>query len=71
MSGEPAERDWETIGYIRHMLGELRAVADAQDCDMLCYLIEMAYMEARDIQLGRQPSEIGSGKRDKATRMSV
>lgn len=31
------------------MLGELRKVADTEGADMLCYLIEMAYIETGDI----------------------
>lgn len=47
------------IAYIRHMLGELRAVADAEGYQMLCYLLEMAYLEAGDIQLRNRRSKIG------------
>lgn len=45
----------ENIAYIKQMLGQLRTVADTEGCDMLCYLIEMAYIEAGDIQLGQRP----------------
>lgn len=38
----------QTIGYVRQMLGELRAVAEKEDQPMLAYLIEMAYLEAGD-----------------------
>jgi hypothetical protein len=51
----------ENVTYIRQMLAQLRAVADAEGCDMLCYLIEMAYIEAGDIQLGRRPLSIRKG----------
>lgn len=34
---------------------------------MLCYLIEMAYVEAGDIQSGRRHLSIGVGKRNKST----
>ncbi|WP_099866169.1 hypothetical protein [Pararhizobium haloflavum] len=54
----------ENIAYVRHMLGELRAVAEAEGCAMLCYLIEMAYVEAGDIQLGRRPSRVRDIKSD-------
>ncbi|MCM2292202.1 hypothetical protein NAC44_07660 [Allorhizobium sp. BGMRC 0089] len=40
----------ETIAYIRQMLGELRLVAEREEAQMLCYLIEMAYEEAGDLQ---------------------
>lgn len=43
----------DNIAYIRQMLGELRTVAELEECDMLSYLIEMAYLEAHDIQRGR------------------
>lgn len=39
----------QNIVYIRQMLGELRSVAEAEKADMLCYLIEMAFMEAGDL----------------------
>lgn len=39
----------QNITYIRQMLAELRAVAEAENADMLCYLIEMAYFEAGDL----------------------
>nr|WP_268935221.1 hypothetical protein [Pararhizobium mangrovi] len=32
------------------MLNELRSVADRDGCDMLCYLIEMACLEASEIE---------------------
>ena len=52
----------ENVAYIRQMLGELRQVALGEGADMLCYLIEMAYVEAGDIQCGRRPRS--SLKRD-------
>ena len=48
----------ENIAYIRQMLGELRQVALAEGADMLCYLIEMAYVEAGDLQAGRRPRSV-------------
>ncbi len=50
---DPA-RTRENIAYIRQMLGELRQVAQNEGADMLCYLIEMAYVEAGDVQSGRR-----------------
>lgn len=44
----------ENIAYIKQMLGQLRAVAEEEGCDMLCYLIEMAYIEAGDVQSGHR-----------------
>jgi hypothetical protein len=43
----------DSMTYLRQMLGELRLVAKNEGADMLCYLIEMAYVEAGDIQAGR------------------
>jgi hypothetical protein len=40
----------ENIAFIRQMLAELRQVAEREKADMLCYLIEMAYVEAGDLQ---------------------
>jgi hypothetical protein len=45
----------ENIAFIRQMLGELRQVAEKEGADLLCYLLEMAYVEAGDLQTGRQP----------------
>jgi hypothetical protein len=38
------------ITYIWKMLAELRQVAAAERADMLCYLLEMAYIEAGETQ---------------------
>jgi hypothetical protein len=51
-------RTEQNITYIRQMLGELRAVADNENADMLCYLIEMAYLEAGDVLAGHRPLRI-------------
>ena len=37
------------------MLGELGSVARNENADMLCYLIEMAYLEAGDVLAGTRP----------------
>jgi hypothetical protein len=50
----------ENIAYLRQMLGELRLVARNEGADMLCYLIEMAYVEAGDLQAGRRPLNLSS-----------
>jgi hypothetical protein len=44
-----------TLIYIQSMLGELRTMAEAERCDMLTYLVEMAYVEASDIVRGERP----------------
>jgi hypothetical protein len=53
--GRRGEINRENIAYIKQMLGELRQVALNEGADMLCYLIEMAYVEAGDVQSGRRP----------------
>ena len=40
------------------MLRELREIAEAERCDMLVYLIEMAYVEASDIIRGERPMRL-------------
>ncbi len=47
------------------MLGQLRTMAEAERCDMLVYLIDMAYIEASDIIRGERPSRIGEQKRNR------
>jgi hypothetical protein len=65
---EPGE---ETIAYIRQMLGELRGVAASRGADMLCYLLEMAYVEAGDIMSGRRALSIGIAEGDHSAGMAV
>jgi len=50
------------------MLGQLRTMAEAERCDMLAYLIEMAYVEAGDIIRGDQPARVGPTRRGRVTR---
>jgi hypothetical protein len=68
------KRDAQThdkITYIRQMLGELRGVASDEGADMLCYLIEMAFVEAGDILSGKRHLSFANGERNKAARMPV
>ena len=60
----------ENVAYIRQMLGELRIVAGNEGADMLRYLLEMAYVEAQDIQSGLRPLSIRAD-RDPATGMPL
>lgn len=60
----------ETLNYVQAMLGQLRTMADAERCDMLTYLIEMAYVEVSDIIRGERPLRVGSKERDSATSMT-
>lgn len=56
MGQEPQRKKHEeTIDYIQHMLGQLRAMAKSEQCEMLAYLIEMAYVEAGDLLSGAHP----------------
>ena len=51
-------RTEQNIAYIRQMLAELRLVAESEKADMLCYLIEMAYLEAGDVLAGHRPLSV-------------
>lgn len=51
-------RRTETLDYMQSMLGQLRTMAEAERCDMLAYLIEMAYLEASDIIRGERPARV-------------
>nr|WP_254691045.1 hypothetical protein [Shinella daejeonensis] len=48
----------ENIAYVRQMLGELRKICQNEGADMLSYLIEMAYLEAGEIQAGIKPLSV-------------
>ncbi len=51
-------RRTETLDYLQAMLGQLRTMALAERCDMLAYMIEMAYLEASDIIRGQRPFQL-------------
>lgn len=57
----------DTLDYLQSMLGQLRALAEAERYDMLAYLIDMAYVEASDVARGARPSTIRKNKGDGAT----
>jgi hypothetical protein len=61
----------DNVSYIRQMLGELRQVASVEGADMLCYLIEMAYVEAVDIQAGRRPRSFAQGNGNKSAGVAI
>ncbi len=63
-----AKRRAETLEYVQSMLGQLRTMAQAERCDMLGYLIEMAYVEASDIIRGDRPAHIGPPSSEQLTR---
>ncbi len=44
----------ENIAYIRQLVGELRRVAHQERAEMLCYFLEMAYLEAGDVLHARR-----------------
>lgn len=48
----------DTLIYLQSMLGQLRIMAEAERCDMLAYLIGMAYIETSDIIRGERPSRV-------------
>lgn len=56
-------RRTETLDYLQSMLGQLRTMAEAERCDMLTYLIEMAYVEASDIIRGERPHRVERNRR--------
>ncbi len=51
-------RRTETLDYMQSMLGQLRTMAEAERCDMLAYLVEMAYLEVSDIIRGERPARV-------------
>ncbi len=68
MTSRPAKNNGgktstENLAFIRQMLGELRQVAEKEGAGLLCYLLEMAYVEAGDLQSGqRQLASIQHGE---------
>lgn len=67
MHAQPGKERTETIEYIQSMLGQLRLMAQGERCDMLAYLIEMAYLEAGEVMRGERPSGISKQKRNAAS----
>jgi hypothetical protein len=65
-TGQISQRRTDRLDYMQSMLGQLRTMAEAERCDMLAYLIEMAYLEAGDIIRGDRPSKITGDDRDEA-----
>jgi hypothetical protein len=62
MHADKSGRRDETLEYLQSMLGQLRTMAEAERCDMLAYLIEMAYIEVSDIVRGERPLRIAERK---------
>jgi hypothetical protein len=55
---QPNQRRTATLDYMQSMLGQLRTMAAAERCDMLAYLVEMAYLEVSDIIRGDRPLRV-------------
>jgi hypothetical protein len=53
----------DTIDYLQSMLGQLKMMADSEGFDMLAYLIDMAHLEARDLDRLNQPAGQGGPDR--------
>lgn len=70
-AGRKDAQGQEKIAYIRQMLGELRGVASQEGADMLCYLIEMAFVEAGDILSGTRHLSFSDGEGNKAAGMPM
>ena len=64
LTGLRESRSAGNLAYVCQMLAELRQVASGEGADMLCYLIEMAYIEAGDIQNGRRKLSVGHNQRN-------
>ena len=59
-------RRLDSLQYVQSMLGQLRLMAEGERCDMLSYLIEMAYVECSDIIRGDRPLRVQEYKRNTA-----
>lgn len=70
LPAKPSPQTQENIAYIRQMLAELRSVANSEGAEMLRYFIEMAYIEAGDIQAGLRPLSV-CGERHKTAGVAV
>ena len=64
MPAQPGRKRTDTLDYLQSMLAQLRIMADSERCDMLAYLIEMAYVEANDIIRAERPSHVSEHKRN-------
>lgn len=59
-----SQRRTDALDYMQSMLGQLRTMAEAERCDMLAYLIEMAYVEVGDILRGERPLRVRDAQGD-------
>ena len=60
------ERRLDTLNFIQSMLLQLNQMAAAERCDMLAYLIEMAYVESGDAIRESRPHRRHEYKRHSA-----
>ena len=68
MHSQASKKRKETLDYMQSMLSQLRTMAESERCDMLVYLIDMAYLEASDMIRGERPSQIGERRQNGAAR---
>jgi hypothetical protein len=52
----------DTLDYVQSMLGQLKIMAESENCDMLVYLIDIAHIEARET--ARREQMAGRGRSD-------
>lgn len=64
--GQQSDQRRQKLDYIRSMLTQLHAMAGQEKCDMLCYLIEMACIEASDLITDDLALKRPGDKRDSA-----
>ena len=57
----------DVLDYLQSMLGQLRHMADEEGCDMIAYLIEMAYLETNDTIRGERSSRVRKDEGHRAT----
>lgn len=67
MRSNDVEPRLATLDYLHSMLGQLRGMAEAERCDVLAYLIEMASVEAGDIL---RSERMRQGKGSRGSRVS-
>ncbi len=60
------ERRLETLNFVQSMLLQLNQMVATERCDMLAYLIEMAYVECGDAIADVRPKRLEIYKRNSA-----
>lgn len=71
MQQQPNRKRAETLDYMQSMLTQLRAMAEAERCAMLAYLIEMACVEVGDVIRGERPLRVKGEQRDHAAGVAL